>query len=135
MVNIAASPINVPIFTVFPSWELPWALWSHAQQAKIIYWHLDIHHWAFFKTHEIETTLSAMFKRHYIDKIEYPLLLIFGGKPQFESNHFNSAKTPLHFGAFWWGKIFFSVKGILKKSQYVYSCKFLTTLVLWMNFD
>ena len=76
-----------------------------------------------------------MFKRHYIDEIEYHLLLICGGKPQFESNHFNSAKTPLHFGAFWWGKIFFSVKGILKKSQYVYSCKFLTTLVLWMNFD
>ena len=49
MVNIAASPINVPIFTVFPSWELPWALCTQAQQprcspeAKIAYGHLDIH--------------------------------------------------------------------------------------------
>ena len=48
-INIAARPINVPIFTVFPSWELPRALCPQAQQprcspeAKITYGHLDIH--------------------------------------------------------------------------------------------
>ena len=39
-----------------------------------------------FKTHEIEYTPSTMFKRHYIDEIEYPPSPICGENPQFESN-------------------------------------------------
>ena len=42
--------------------------------------------WTFFKTHEIEYTPSTMFKRHYIDEIEYPPSPICGEKPKFESN-------------------------------------------------
>ena len=42
--------------------------------------------WTFFKTHEIEYTPSTMFKRHYIDEIEYPPSPICGEKPKFESS-------------------------------------------------
>ena len=42
--------------------------------------------WTFFKTHEIKYTASTMFKKHYIDEIEYPSSPICGEKPKFESN-------------------------------------------------
>ena len=50
----------------------------------------------------INVQLSAMFKRHYIDKIEYPLLLICGGNPQFESN-ITSFQFWQNASAFWQG--------------------------------
>ena len=40
----------------------------------------------FYKTHEIEHTPSTMFKRQYIDEIEYPPSPICGKKPKFEFN-------------------------------------------------
>ena len=47
---------------------------------------LDSENSTFFKTHEIKYTTSTMFKRHYIDEIEYPPSPICSGNPQFELN-------------------------------------------------
>ena len=58
--------------------------------------------WTFFKTHEIEYTPSTMFKRHYIDEIEYPPSPICGEKPQFESN-VTSFQFRQNASAFWRG--------------------------------
>ena len=56
----------------------------------------------FYKTHEIEHTPSTMFKRQYIDEIEYPPSPICGEKPKFESNitsfQFRQNASPRRFG-------------------------------------
>ena len=59
--------------------------------------------WTFFKTHEIEYTPSTMFKRHYIDGIEYPPSPICEEKPQYESN-VTSFQFRQNASAFWRGK-------------------------------
>ena len=54
--------------------------------------------WTFFKIHEIEYTPSTMFKRHYIDGIEYPPSPICEEKPQYESNQFIESIPPKRLG-------------------------------------
>ena len=75
----------MPIFTVFPSWELPWALCPQAQQprcspeAKIAYGHLDIHQrkplvkkfWNFVHTAQIFAKIRILHKISIFSKIEY----------------------------------------------------------------
>ena len=62
---------------------------------------LDSENSTFFKTHEIKYTTSTMFKRHYIDEIEYPPSPICREKPKFESNvtSFQFRQNAL---AWWW---------------------------------
>ena len=75
----------MPIFTVFPSWELPWALCPQAQQprcspeAEITYWHLDLHQrkplvkkfWNFVHTAQIFAKSAIFIKISILSKIEY----------------------------------------------------------------
>ena len=63
---------------------------------------LDSENSTFFKTHEIKYTTSTMFKRHYIDEIEYPPSPICREKPQFESN-ITSFQFRQNAYAFWRG--------------------------------